>query len=206
MLKRIENFGEANGYFIFDSLTKVSDQTCICDNLIIIDFDKTKEKIIEETNQSTRSSCDGLNLKESIDFIEFKSFKNVKTKFHNKENMEKKEKNFIDKTEASLADKIESSIWMFEYILGHKNFSATKDEKTLYRNKIKNYYLVVDIDLTKNSKDTLVAKLNGLTLPTSLYDNLIIQVESILNDIDKYIKINKPKMISCEELKKFYTT
>ena len=200
MLQRIESFGQEHGYFIFDALTNVSDKTCICNDVELIDFDKTKEKIIEEANQNKRSSCDGLNLKESINFIEFKSFKNVKTKFHETENIEKKESKFINKTKVSLPDKIESSIWMFEYLLGHKNFSATKNEKSEYRNMKKNYYLVVDVDLTENSKDTFVAKLNGLTLPTSLYDNLIIQVKSVLEEVHQYIKINKPKLISCKEL------
>ena len=200
MLDRIKSFGIDNGYFTFNRVTEVSDKTCFCNELKIIGFDKTNEKIIKEANQNKRSSCDGLNLENSIDFIEFKSFKNVKIKFNDKEDLNKKEKRFITKTKISLYDKIESSIWVFEYILGHKNFLATKKEKEEYRNTTKNYYLVVDVDLTKNSKETLVAKLNGLTLPSSLYDNLIIEVKSVLDDVDKYIKISKPKLISCEDL------
>jgi len=200
MLDRIKSFGIDNGYFTFDRVTEVSDKTCFCNELKIIDFDKTNDKITEEANQNKRSSCDGLNLENSIDFIEFKSFKKVKIKFNDKEDLNKKEKRFITKIKTSLPDKIESSIWVFEYILGHKNFLATKKEKEEYRNTTKNYYLVVDVDLTKNSKETLVAKLNGLTLPSSLYDNLIIEVKSVLDDVDKYIKISKPKLISCEKL------
>jgi len=203
MLDRIKSFGIDNGYFTFDRVTEVSDKTCFCDELKIINFDKTNEKIIKEANQNKRSSCDGLNLENSIDFIEFKSFKNVKIKFNDKEDLNKKEKRFITKTKISLHDKIESSIWVFEYILGHKNFLSTRKEKEEYRNTTKNYYLVVDVDLTKNSKETLVAKLNGLTLPSSLYNNLIIEVKSVLDDVDKYIKISKPKLISCEELEKY---
>jgi hypothetical protein len=30
-------------YFIFDSLTKVSDNTCLCKEFELIDFDKTKK-------------------------------------------------------------------------------------------------------------------------------------------------------------------
>ena len=202
MLDRIEKFAKEHKYFIFDSLTEVSDKTCICEDLELIDFDKTKEKIIKEANQNKRSSCDGLYLTNSINFIEFKSFKNVKKKFYDTEDINKKEKRFINHTKISLHDKIESSIWIFEYILGHKNFLATKTEKEQYRNTIKNYYLVVDIDLDTNSKETLIAKLNGLTIPTSLYDNLILEVKSVLNDVDNYIKMSKPKLISCKELEK----
>ncbi len=202
MLNRIEQFAKEHQYFIFDSLTEVSDKTCICEDLELIDFDKTKEKIIKEANQNKRSSCDGLNLKNSINFIEFKSFKNVKKKFNDNEDIDKKEKRFINHTKISLPDKIESSLWIFEYILGHKNFLATKSEKEQYRNIEKNYYLVVDVDLSKNSQETFMAKLNGLTIPTSLYDNLILEVKSVLNDVDNYIKMSKPKLISCKELEK----
>jgi hypothetical protein len=61
----------------------------------------------------------------------------------------------------------------------------------------------VDVDLTKNSKETFVAKLNALTLPSSLYDNLIIEVKSVLDDINSYIKISKPKLINCEDLEQY---
>lgn len=87
MLDRIKSFGIDNGYFTFDRVTEVSDKTCFCDELKIINFDKTNEKIIKEANQNKRSSCDGLNLENSIDFIEFKSFKNVKIKFNDKEDL-----------------------------------------------------------------------------------------------------------------------
>ena len=202
MLERIEKFAKEYQYFIFDSLTEVSDKICICEDLELINFDKTKEKVTKDATQNTRSSCDGLHLTDSINFIEFKSFKKVKKRFHDKEDIDKKEKRFINHTKVSLPDKIESSLWIFEYILGHKDFLATKSEKKQYRNTIKNYYLVVDVDLNKNSKETLMAKLNGLTIPTSLYDNLIIEVKSVLDDVDNYIKISKPKLISCQELEK----
>jgi len=201
MLERIEKWGVENGYFIYDSLKEVSDETCFCNDLQLIDFDKTKQKIIEEANQNTRTSCDGLNLSKSIDFIEFKSFKDVKRKFYNNEDIKRKERRFLNATKTSLPDKIASSIWLFQYILGHKNFLATKQEKELYRNTPKNYFLVVDIDLTQNSKESLIAKLNGLALPSSLYDTLIIQVSSILDGIDGDIKINQAKLIDCKEIK-----
>ena len=203
MLKRIEKWGVENGYFIYDSLKEVSDKTCLCKDLKLIDFDKTTQKVIEEANQNTRTSCDGLNLSKSIDFIEFKSFEDVKRKFYDDENIERKERRFLNTTKTSLPDKIASSIWIFQYILGHKNFLATKQEKEQYRNTIKNYFLVVDIDLKQNSKESLIAKLNGLALPSSLYDTLIIQVSSILNDIDGDIKINQAKLIDCKQLKEF---
>ena len=39
MLNRIEKFAKEHQYFIFDSLTEVSDKTCICEDLELIDFD-----------------------------------------------------------------------------------------------------------------------------------------------------------------------
>ena len=187
-------------YFSCDSLAKVSDNTCFCEEFKLIDFDKTKKIVVEEANQVNRSSCDGLHLNDSINFIEFKSFKKVKAQQH-KENLETKERRFISKVETSLLDKIESSIWIFEFVVHHKDIALTKDEKATYSKLDKNYYLVVDVNLSKQNKDTLIAQLNGLTIPTSLYNNLIINVKSILDGIEQSIKIKKPLLIDCMQLK-----
>ncbi|MFK5975372.1 MAG: hypothetical protein QM493_02580 [Sulfurovum sp.] len=85
----------------------------------------------------------------------------------------------------------------------HKKVALTKDEKKQYSKLDKNYYVVVDIDLNKMNKDTLIAQLNGLTIPTSLYDNLITNITSILDGIEHNIKIKKPKLIDCNQLKKY---
>ena len=161
---------------------------------------KQKKIVIKEANQANRSSCDGLYLNNSINFIEFKSFKKVKEQQHT-EDLEKKERRFISKVEISLLDKIESSIWIFEFVVHHKDIALIKNEKQSYSKLDKNYYLVVDIDLAKQNKDTFVAQLNGLTIPTSLYDNLIINVKTILGGIENIIKIKKPLLIDCNQLK-----
>jgi hypothetical protein len=83
----------------------------------------------------------------------------------------------------------------------HKDIVLTKNDKITYSKLDKNYYLVVDIDLTKQNKDSFIAQLNGLTIPTSLYNNLIINVKSILNGIEQRIKIKKPLLIDCKQLK-----
>jgi len=198
MLEKVLNKGKK--YFTFDSLTNVSDNTCICEEFKLIDFDETKKIVINEANQSNRSSCDGLYLNKNINFIEFKSFKKVKEQQH-KEDLEKKERRFVSKVGSSLLDKIESSIWIFEFVVHHKDIALIKDEKKAYSKLDKNYYLVVDIDLDENNKDTFLAQLNGLTIPTSLYDNLIINIKSILNGIEQSIKIKKPLLIDCMQLK-----
>ena len=192
---------KGKNYFIFDSLTKVSDNSCFCEDIKLIDFDETKKIVVEEANQSNRSSCDGLHINSSINFIEFKSFKKVKEQYHKKEDLNKKEKRFIAKTETSLLDKIESSIWIFEFIVHHKSIALSKNEKSQYSKLNKNYYLVVDIDLKQNNKDTFLAQLNGLTIPTSLYNNLIISVKTILDGVEQSIKIKKPLLIDCKKLK-----
>jgi hypothetical protein len=198
MLEKVLDKGKK--YFLFKSLTDVSDNTCLCKVLKLIDFDETKKIVVSEANQSNRSSCDGLYLNNNINFIEFKSFKKVKEQQHT-EDLEKKEIRFISKTKISLPDKIESSIWIFEFVVHHKDIALKKEDKRSYLNIDKNYYIVVDIDLEEQNKDTFIAQLNGLTIPTSLYDNLIINVRTILDGVEASIKINKPLLIDCNKLK-----
>jgi len=206
MLERLLNFGIEKKYFIIDLLDKVSDKTCKDNKIDLINFDKTKEKVVIESNQMNRKSCDGLYLNDNINFIEFKSFIKIKEKLSPKENIEVKERKFINSIEVSLIDKIESSIWILDFIINHKLFIITKDEKSIYRKIEKNYYMVVDIDLNKHSIDTFLARLNGLSeIPSSLYDNLITNVKTIVNGIELNIKINKPLLIDCKELKERLT-
>lgn len=202
MLNRVFEFGKDKNYFILKPLKEVSDKLCESEEFKLIDFDETKKQVIEEANQSTRASCDGLEISENINFIEFKGFKNVKKKFNEKKNLQEKEDKFISKIDEDLINKIEDSLWILEFILNHKCFRITKEEKKAYRNTPKKYYLVVDIDLSKNSKERLFTQLNALaTIPNSLYDNLIISVKSIFEEIERNIKIEKPKLIDCNELK-----
>ncbi|MDQ7086089.1 MAG: hypothetical protein Q9M36_14775 [Sulfurovum sp.] len=191
-------------YFIFDSLKNVSDESCLCEDYQLIDFDETKKIIIKEFTLSTLASCDGLYFNNSINFLEFKGFKKIKSKLSPKENLEQKEEKFIQKLESSLIDKIESSIWILDLILKQKSLNLTQNDKINYRKIDKNYYIVTDIDLTKPSKDTFLARLNGLAeIPSSLYNNLITNVKIIIDNIELNVKINKPKLIDCNELKKY---
>lgn len=80
MLNRVFEFGKRENYFILKPLKEVSDKICESEEFELIDFDETKKRVVDEANQSTRSSCDGLEIGENINFIEFKSFKNRKTK------------------------------------------------------------------------------------------------------------------------------
>ena len=80
--------------------------------------------------------------------------------------------------------KINENINFIEF----KSFKITKEEKNRYRNTPKKYYLVVDVDLSINSKERFMSQLNALAqIPNSL--------------------IEKPKLIdlSVIELDKLYS-
>ncbi|MEA3354319.1 MAG: hypothetical protein U9Q33_10940 [Campylobacterota bacterium] len=193
MLNKLKNFAD-NKYFFEEPLSNVSDGCCEGENKLI-DYDKVKEIIIEEANQQTRSSCDGLKIDTEINFFEFKSLK--KTLEHNNE------LKLIGRLNNSLINKIKDSLWLFDYIVNHSEHKIKKSEKLEYYDLVKNYYIVTDVDIEKNTKDSLTIKLNALaTISQSLNrsNELVIEIKNILETLE-YSEITKPKLISCKELK-----
>jgi len=191
MVQRLKEFGIENNYFQYKNLFEVSDKTC-CDNGVeYIDFDETKKIVVKETSQDNRASCDALLINDSFNFIEFKSFKNV-MKYGNKES-------FLEEIQDSLENKIGDSLWIFDSIPRHKNFILTKQEKKVYKNIEKNYYIVVDVDI--NPIENLAFTLSSLALGrTNIYDDLISVTSKIVGDITTF-SVNKPQLIECKTLK-----
>ncbi len=195
MLERLNQFAIDKKYFIYKDLEIVSDDTCENNDIRYIDFDETKNIVGEKAEQQPRKSCDGLYLNDMINFIEFKSFKKIK-QYEKEDNTQ--ENNFLKNLKVSLDGKIFDSLWVLDYIKGHKDFKITTDEKLLYNQLSKNYYIVIDVPL--DAKEELTFAFNLLaTGKTNIYNNLISVSTEIVDNIDNY-QINKPKLINCKDL------
>ena len=173
MVQRLKEFGIEKNYFKYKNLFEVSDKTC----------------------------CDALLINNSITFIEFKSFKDVKK--YEKENSNEKEDFFLNDIKDSLVNKIDDSLWILDYIVRHKNFSMTKENKKIYKTLEKNYYIVPDVDI--KPIEQLQVTLNLLASgTTNIYDNLISVTSQIVDNMEIY-ELNKPQLIDCDKLKELST-
>lgn len=202
-LEKVLEFGILKKYFTKLAIKNIDKSCCELDN-IIIDFDKCKE-----SHQVTRKSCDGLCLKESIDFIEFKSindFFDKEFKYQLKSNTENINESQIIKEKVDDFDfqkKIRDSIWLFDFILGHHKLKLNNSElKEIYNNLEKNYFIVKDnyqplINIVTQFNTLANNKNNKL----SNRETMDILIEKELDNIK--LEINKPKLIDCTQLKKY---
>ena len=202
ILNKILNFGIDKNYFIKKPIKQIEKSCCSLEEEII-DFDSTKEIICKEANQQTRKSCDGLCLKGSINFIEFKSLNNFFEKeFKYKLNQENIKEIEIIKEKVrnfNFKRKITDSLWLLDYILRHKDLSLKNNEIDECESIEKNYFII------KDEFQPLVNLISNLNLLANESNNLkyrkIMDIE-IKNSLDVLIKIelNKPKLIDCKQL------
>jgi len=207
ILEKVLNFGLSKNYFEKLSIKNIDKSCCKLDNLLI-NFDKTKEMICKEANQTTRKSCDGLCLNNSIDFIEFKSINNFfdqEFKYKLKSNKENISESQIIKEKVSgfnFQKKIRDSIWLFDYIINHHELKLNNTNlEYIYNDIEKNYFIVKDnyqplIDLTLQFNT--LGKLSNNRLSNRETMDIFIN-----EDLEKVTLVNKPKLIDCNKLKKY---
>ena len=205
ILEKVLKFGISKNYFKKLAIKDI-DKSCSNLDYEIIDFDKTKEIICKESNQVTRKSCDGLCLKKSINFIEFKSLNNFFNKEFkyklksNKKNL--KESEIINEKVSSFGfdKKIRDSLWILDYILNHHEIKLNSENlEQFYNDKIeKKYFVVKDnfqplINLSMQFNALSGVKNNQL----KNRDTMDILIDE---NLSKITLINKPKLIDCNEL------
>jgi len=206
-LKKVLAFGILKEYFKKLAIKDIDKSCCSLDNFII-DFDKCKDLICKNTNQVPRKSCDGLCLIDSVDFIEFKSLNNFfdkEFKYKLKANKEnKKESEIIQEKvkDFNFQKKIRDSLWLLDYIVNHQELQLSNKEQEEYYKNIINYFIVKDnyqplINIM--AQFNTLAKTNDNSLSNRKTMNILIEKE--LDNIT--LIINKPKLIDCNELKKY---
>ena len=211
ILKKILKFGIKKEYFEQKAIQKIEKNCCNDLDNVIIDFDKTKEIVCKETNQVTRKSCDGLYLKESIDFIEFKSLNNFfieelpRALERNNKNIKESEiiKKKVSTLIPSLEKKISDSLWIFDYIIRHRNLALNNAELAKYNDIEKNYFVVKDNYEPSMTAFTIQLNLLSKNDHNSLNNRktMDIKIENGLDELSKKISINKTKLIDCKQLK-----
>ena len=205
ILEKVLKFGISKNYFKKLAIKDI-DKSCCNLDYEIIDFDKTKEIICKESNQVTRKSCDGLCLKKSINFIEFKSLNNFFNKEFkyklksNKKNL--KESEIINEKVSSFGfdKKIRDSLWILDYILNHHEIKLNSENlEQFYNDKIEKKYFVV-----KDNFQPLINLSMQFNALSGVKNNQLKNRDTMDILIDKNLSkitlINKPKLIDCNEL------
>ena len=206
-LDKVLSFGLKKKYFTKLAIKDIDKSCCVLTN-VIIDFDKCKDIICKNIDQVPRKSCDGLCLKNNIDFIEFKSLNNF---FHKefKYKLKSNKRNFTESeiikekvSEFNFQKKIRDSIWLLDYIVNHQELQLSNTEQKNFYQKTPNYFIVKDnhqplINIMEQVNILANNKHNKL----SNRKTMDILIEKELNDIT--VVLNKPKLIDCDELKKY---
>jgi len=204
-LEKVLTFGISKKYFKKLAIKDLDKSCCTLENKII-DFDETKEIICKESNQVTRKSCDGLCLRDNINFIEFKSLNNFfdkEFKYKLKANRENLKESEIIKEKVSnfgFDKKIRDSLWLFDYILNHHEIKLKSDDlEQFYNGTIEKRYFIV-----KDNFQPLINLSMQFNALSGVKNNQLKNRETmdilIDENLSKITLINKPKLIDCNEL------
>lgn len=154
-LQRLLGFGCDSDYFHFKSIGTV-DKTC-CPNAttVVIDFDKTKDKVCSEAKLQPYKSCDALKIipdLKRLDFIEFKGLKRFVDYVDSIPASQQEQKIAKQIEKFDLETKLHDSYFIL-YLVLTKNPSLKKSDKTNYRSVEKNYIILVDSSIQANKKN-----------------------------------------------------
>ncbi len=191
MLDMLIEQGLAKGFFELSELGQLDKSCCLDSTLEVIDFDKTKETVVA-INKSLQQpkSTDALKIipqLNRLDFIELKGFK-IFIQRDKSRNFQKKIEDF------DLEGKIIDSLFILDCIVKDNSIQFNKVTTKKYRRTEKYYFIVVDIEPSKEAiKDRLI-NLIFLSLKKSLND---IENSSLHN-------LNKPKLLSCNQIDSYY--
>jgi hypothetical protein len=199
--KKLFSYGNAKGYFTSEKLNLI-EKSCCSDCLHeVIDFDKTKELVVENNKWTTLKSCDALVIhleKEGIDFIEMKS----STKILSNKKIDSKEKLQQQIEKFDFANKIHDSLTILNSICNEKNCTLDGAERKSVREITKNYIVVTDLSIKSNPLEFLSLSLEHLAHYSSSITTLLKDVIDNLKG-DTLNSLKPPVLMDCETLEKY---
>jgi predicted Ser/Thr protein kinase len=205
-LTYLENKGVEIGYFELHEIKNIDKSCCTNAKTLVIDFDKTKEKIVDAESLITTKSCDCLKIqpeKQCIDLIEMKGFNKFMEHFKGSKIGEKIDEN-VEKYD--LQRKIEDSLHLLNTIVIKKELGRTNDDARFFRDTKINYILLTDVDSINNGKNYFNLAMYFLaTHSTSPEKYITAKLEAELGAIPNIShKLNKPMLKTCSEIDAYY--
>lgn len=211
-LTYLEQRGIEKGYFELYEIRNIGSTCCQNATTQVIDFDATKEKIVEANKWKSVKSCDCLKIRPDegcIDLIEMKSFKQIiNNYFRDKRNDGKRvDKVINDKIVGfNFVKKIENSMTILDNVTLKKEFDQTLEDDKFYRETKIDYIVLTDIDTINDSINSIVLNVIFLAeYSVSIEDYISTKLDNELNAIPNIShKLNKPMLKTCSEIDAYY--
>ena len=206
-LTYLEDKGIEIGYFELHEIKDIDKSCCSNATTKVIDFDKTKEIIVDSESLVSTKSCDCLKIcpnRESIDLIEMKGFSKFIEYFRGAKIDEK-----IDDTvkKYDLKKKIEDSLHLLDTIVRKKEFGRTNEDAQFFSDTKINYILLTDVDsINSGLNNYFTFALYFLATHSNSPESYI--TSKLENELTKLpnisYKLNKPVLKTCSEIDAFY--
>ncbi len=231
-LTYLEQRGIEKGYFELHEIRNIGSTCCTNATTEVIDFDKTKDKIVATNKWKTIKSCDCLKIrpsKQCIDLIEMKSCKQIIDNFfRDKKNIgmsvdeviDNKVVNFnlVKKIEDSMLvlddltrkedfnQIVEDSMLVLDNITIKQEFDQTRQDAKFYRETKINYIFLTDIDSINDSLNYIVLNVIFLAeCSVSMEDYISTKLQTELTSLPEMgHKFNKPMLKTCSEIDAYY--
>ncbi len=202
ILTNLLKFGIEKEYFVTFKMGKIDKTCCKQSEIEVIDFDRTKEKIVAEFGYATIKSCDALKILPSlkrIDFIEMKG--SLEFLKRNRDNSNEKVQKQVSKFD--FEGKIKDSLHILDCIINKTNYLTGK-ERQQYSNIKKYYFIITDINLTENPLESIVLNIEhwGIMWKPFLIDKLQEKLDCI--DIQQFKNLQPLILMDCEGIEKYY--
>jgi hypothetical protein len=168
---------------------------CKNSTTVVVDFDKSKERIVNHLKLSLLCSCDALIIDSEnckIDFIELKSLNNI-LKYNKFDN----ENQFKEKIlSLHLKNKIVESDFLIQAVINHQTHGFTGAERISYTNIEKRYIIVFDF---VSEREYVFGSFAFLGIREALTRILELEIRS-----SELHNIGSPILKTCATIDKFY--
>lgn len=177
-LEKLCQQGHSLGFF---EIKKISEIESECNqNLEVIDFDLTKEKVCAHCNLVPLKSCDALKIlkKENcLDLIELKKFEKLLYFVKSLKRCEKGIRDF------EIPIKVKDSFVILRSLTQIPGFNLTQPERQEYFSLPVNFILAVDLDFKKDPVNSFALSLKALSfVPNSVSTSLVESLTSVIKE------------------------
>lgn len=205
LLEKILAYGIRKEYFEFCRLGDLNSTPAPEIFSPVIDFDLTKTRVCGNLHLQMVTSCDALRIIPElgrIDFIELKSIHNFLTHSENQDlnTLRKKVRSF------NLEDKIQDSHFLLQAIAFNKKVGLTREERRDFHLVEKNYFIVIDTDLSEHPDYTLALTMDFLSQARSYaikHQQILETIQAEVEDLQT-IEVNAPRIMGIRAMHKLY--